>query len=156
MSWLLASGGQNIGVSALSPILPMNIRPWFPLRLTDLIFLQSKWLVRVFQVSSASQFEFTINSSALNLLLGFPYSSVGKDCLQCRRPGFDPWVGKIPWRRERLPSPVFLGFPFGSAGKESVCNVGGLACCDSWGHKESDTTERLIWSETGFKSSVTE
>ena len=24
---------------------------------------------------------------------------------------------------------------------------GGLACCDSWGHKESDTTERLIWSE---------
>ena len=27
--------------------------------------------------------------------------------LQCRRPGFDPWVGKIPWRRERLPTPVF-------------------------------------------------
>ena len=28
-------------------------------------------------------------------------------CLQCRRPGFDPWVGKIPWRRESLPTPVF-------------------------------------------------
>ena len=27
--------------------------------------------------------------------------------LQCRRPGFDPWVGKIPWRREMLPTPVF-------------------------------------------------
>ena len=27
--------------------------------------------------------------------------------LQCRRPGLDPWVGKIPWRRERLPIPVF-------------------------------------------------
>ena len=26
---------------------------------------------------------------------------------QCRRPGFDPWLGKIPWRRERLPTPVF-------------------------------------------------
>ena len=25
----------------------------------------------------------------------------------CGRPGFDPWVGKIPWRRERLPTPVF-------------------------------------------------
>ena len=25
---------------------------------------------------------------------------------QPRRPGFDPWVGKIPWRRERLPIPV--------------------------------------------------
>ena len=30
-----------------------------------------------------------------------------KICLQCRRPGFDPWVGKIPWRRERLPTTVF-------------------------------------------------
>ena len=28
-------------------------------------------------------------------------------CLQCGRPGFNPWVGKIPWRRERLPTPVF-------------------------------------------------
>ena len=27
--------------------------------------------------------------------------------LQCGRPGFHPWVGKIPWRRERLPTPVF-------------------------------------------------
>ena len=27
---------------------------------------------------------------------------------QCRRPGFDPWVGKIPWRREWLPTSVFL------------------------------------------------
>ena len=26
---------------------------------------------------------------------------------QCEKPGFDPWVGKIPWRRERLPTPVF-------------------------------------------------
>ena len=36
------------------------------------------------------------------------------------RPGFDPWVGKIPWRRERLPTPVvwpgeFHGLPMGSA-----------------------------------------
>ena len=30
-----------------------------------------------------------------------------KNCLQCGRPGFDPWVGKIPWRRERLPTPEF-------------------------------------------------
>ena len=31
--------------------------------------------------------------------------------------------GKIPWRRDRLPTPVFLGFPGGSVGKESACNV---------------------------------
>ena len=28
---------------------------------------------------------------------------------------------------------------------------GGLACCDSWGHKESDTTERLNWTELNNK-----
>ena len=44
--------------------------------------------------------------------------------LQCGRPGFDSWIGKIPWRRDRLPTPVFLGFPGGSAGKESACNAG--------------------------------
>ena len=44
--------------------------------------------------------------------------------LQCRRPWFDSWVGKIRWRRDRLPTPVFLGFPCGSAGKESACNAG--------------------------------
>ena len=38
----------------------------------------------------------------------------------------DCWVGKIRWRRDRLPTPVFLGFPCGSAGKESVCNAGDL------------------------------
>ena len=46
--------------------------------------------------------------------------------LQCKRPGFDPWVRKIPWRRARLPTPVFLDFPCGSAGKEFACNVGDL------------------------------
>ena len=35
-------------------------------------------------------------------------------------------VGKIRWRRDRLPTPVFLGFPCVSAGKESTCNVGDL------------------------------
>ena len=30
-----------------------------------------------------------------------------KNTPQCGRPGFNPWVGKVPWRRERLPTPVF-------------------------------------------------
>ena len=46
--------------------------------------------------------------------------------LQCRRPQFDSWVRKIAWGRDRLPTPVFLGFPDGSAGKKSACNVGDL------------------------------
>ena len=32
----------------------------------------------------------------------------------------------MPWRRDRLPTPVFLGFPGGSAGEESACNAGDL------------------------------
>ena len=36
------------------------------------------------------------------------------------------WVRKIHWRRHRLPTPVFLGFPGGSEGKESACNAGDL------------------------------
>ena len=49
-----------------------------------------------------------------------------KNRLQCRRPRFNSWVRKIPWRRDRLPTPVFLGFPNGSDGKESACNIGDL------------------------------
>ena len=56
-------------------------------------------------------------------------------CLQCRRPGFDPWVRRIPWRREWLPTPVFL--PGESHGQRS------LAGCSPWGPKESDMTEQL-------------
>ena len=39
---------------------------------------------------------------------------------------FSSWVGKVHWRRDRLPAPVFLGFPYGSDGKESACSVGDL------------------------------
>ena len=38
----------------------------------------------------------------------------------------DSWVRKIRWRRDRLPTPVLLGFPGGSTDKESTCNVGDL------------------------------
>ena len=56
--------------------------------------------------------------------------SCQKICLQCRRPGFNLWVGKIPWRTERLTGPVFwLG------------EFHGLY--SSWGHKELDMTEWL-------------
>ena len=45
---------------------------------------------------------------------------------QWRRPWFDSWVRKICWRRDKLPTPVFLGYPCSSAGKESTCNAGDL------------------------------
>ena len=47
-----------------------------------------------------------------------------KNLLAMQETRFDSWVGKIPWRRDRLPTPVCLGFSGGSAGKESACNAG--------------------------------
>ena len=56
--------------------------------------------------------------------MSFPGSSAGKNiCLQCRRPQFNSWVGKIPWRMDRLPTLVFLGFRGASDSKESTCNA---------------------------------
>ena len=63
-----------------------------------------------------------------------------KNLLQCRRPQFDPWVGKIPWRREWLPTPVFLPGEF--HGDRSLVGY------SSWGHKELDTTEWLTHTHT--------
>ena len=54
-------------------------------------------------------------------------------CLQCGRPGFNPWVGKIPWTRERLPTPVFLPGEFHGLFRP-------------WSRKESDTPEQLSLS----------
>ena len=104
-------------------------------------------------------------------------------CLQRRRPWFDYWVRRIPWRKDRRPTPVFLGFPGGLDSKESTCNArdlnlipglgrspgGGhgnllqyswlknshgqtsLVGYSPWGHKESDTIERLSTAHTGEK-----
>ena len=60
--------------------------------------------------------------------MGFPCGSAGKESLQFGVPGFDPWVGKITWRRERLPTPVFWPGEF-------------HGLYTPWGHKESDKTE---------------
>ena len=48
VSQFFTSGGQRIGVSASTSVLPMNIQDWFPLGLTGWISLQSKGLTRVF------------------------------------------------------------------------------------------------------------
>ena len=52
---------------------------------------------------------------------------------QCGRFWFNSWVKKIPWKRDRLTSPVFLGFLSGSDGKESTCNVGDLGSIPGFG-----------------------
>ena len=75
-------------------------------------------------------------SVSLPHLWGFPHGSDGKESA-CKAwdPGFDPWVWKIPWRKEWLLTPVFLSGK--SHGQRS------LAGYSPWGRKELDMIERL-------------
>ena len=78
------------------------------------------------------------NAAGLRLLPGqgtrrLTSGSDSRICLRCRRRGFNPWVGKIPWRRAWQPTPVFLpGEPHGQRLPASY---------SPHGCKESDTTE---------------
>ena len=70
-----------------------------------------------------------------------------KNHLQCKRHerhGFDLCVGKVPWKREWLPTPVF--WPGEFHGQRS------LAGYSPWGHRESDMSERLKYThEVAFR-----
>ena len=72
-----------------------------------------------------------------------------KNLAAMRRPGFDPWFGKISWRTEWQPTPVFL--PGELYGQRSLKGY------NPWGPKKSDMTEQLslhfIW-ETGWMASL--
>ena len=74
--------------------------------------------------------QLSVNSGGLPWWLGWY-----RICPQCRRPKFDPWFGKIPWRREWLPTSVILPGEFHG----QRC----LAGYSPWGHKEMDMTEQL-------------
>ena len=74
----------------------------------------------------------------MTILKGIPGWCSGKEptCRRCRRPRFDPWVGRIPCRRAWQPTLAFL--PGESHGQRS------LAGYSLWGRKESDSTEHTI------------
>ena len=85
MSQFFKSGGQSIGVSASTSVLPMNIQDWSPLRWTGWISLQSEGLSRS---SPTPQFK-SINSLALSFLklqLSYPYTTARKTTALNRRP----------------------------------------------------------------------
>ena len=57
MNQLFTSGGQSIGVSASTSVLPMNIQDWFPLGWTGWISLQSKGLSKVFSITTIQKYQ---------------------------------------------------------------------------------------------------
>ena len=71
------------------------------------------------------------SNRVFSFLKGSPGDADGKEyACSAGRPRFNPWVGKIPWRRERLPTPIFWSREFNGLYSPR-------------GHKESDTTEQL-------------
>ena len=72
ISQFFASGGQSIGVSASTSVLPMNIQDWFPLGWTGWISLQSKGLSKVFSTTTVQ----SINYLVLSFLYGTTLISI--------------------------------------------------------------------------------
>ena len=71
MSQLFASGGQSIGVSASTSVLPMNTQDWVPLGWTGWISLQSKGLSRVFSNSTVQKHQLNIYPTVIYFILFF-------------------------------------------------------------------------------------
>ena len=81
----------------------------------------------------------------INGRVGLPRDSAENNLLQCRshrRHRFDPWVGKIPWRRAWLPTPIFL--PGESHEQRSMAGYSPEGC------KELDTTEVTEHIPSGY------
>ena len=113
-------------------------------------------------------------------LLGFPVAQLVKNRPAREGTLVQSWVRKFPWRNDRLPTLVFLGFPSGSDGKKKIhlqCRRPGFgispggghgspfqcSCLENpygqrslvsyspWGHKESDKTERLSTAQHFYR-----
>ena len=130
MSQLFASGGQSIGVSASTSVLPMNIQDW-SFRVDWLHLLAAQGTLK-----SLLQHHSSKASEGLMLKLKLQYfghlmrrvDSLEKTLM----------LGKIEGRRR---GPQRMRWLDGITNSTDM----GLACCGSWGCKESDTTEWLNW-----------
>ena len=105
------SQGQNTGMGSLSLLqgnLPNpGIKPKSPALQADSLPAEPQGSPRILEwvaYSFSSASSQPRNQTGVSGIVGGFFTS----CLQCGRPRFNPWVGKIPWRRKWQPSPVFL------------------------------------------------
>ena len=127
MDQFFLSDGQSIGVSTSASVLPMNIQEWFSLGWTGLISLQSKGPSGVFSKTTIQKHQF----------FSAQFSSRSSSHIHTWLPEKHR-VGKICWRKDRLPTPIFLDFPCGSAGKESAWNMGDLGSIPGLGRSPGE------------------
>ena len=78
MNQFFTSGGQGTGVSASTSVLPMNIQDWFPLGLTDWIFLLSKRLSKGLLQHHSSKASVLWRSTFFIVQLSHPYMTTEK------------------------------------------------------------------------------
>ena len=147
MSQLFSWGGQSTGASALASFLPKKSQGWSPSEWTGWISLQSKVLSRVFSNTTVQNHQF---------LISHPYMTIGKTIALTRWTLVSKVMSLLLNILSRLvitflprskclliswlqsPSAVILGFPCGSAGKESACNVGNLGSIPGLGRSPGE------------------
>ena len=150
-SWANLRAGQKCGKGTflgISQYTTLGLHPWAPsgqVSKSWFIFMTEQYSTfRLVQMKLLWQLykgfceDITFHFSTVNIcwcncwvLLGFQVAQWWSAC-QCRRHRFDPWVGKIPWRRKWLSTPIF------SPGKSH--GLRSLMCYSPWGCKELDMT----------------
>ena len=100
----------------------------------------STWLIyNAVLISAVQQSDSVIYNIDILFFQGFPDSSAGKESTcNAGDPGLILGLGRSCWRKDRLPTPVFLGFPCGSAGKDSACNAGDLGSIPGLGRSPGE------------------
>ena len=130
--WLYRSSLSSTAKNIIS-LISVLIIWWCPCVESSLGLLE-----RVFAMTSVFSWQNSFSLCPASFC-DFPDSTSDKEpACQCRRHkrlGFHPWVRKIPWRRKWQPTPIFLPGEF--HGQRSLEDY------SPWGHKKSDTTERL-------------
>ena len=107
MNQFFASGGQSIGASASTSVLPMNIQNLFPLGWTSCISLQSKGLSRVFSNKHHSSKPSILQHSAFFIVqLSHPYMTTGKNIALTRW----TFVGKVMFLHFNMLSRLVITF----------------------------------------------
>ena len=85
VNWFFASGGQSIGVSASTSVLPMNTQDWYPLEWTGWISLQSKETLKSLLQHHSSKESILQRSAFFIVKLSHPYMTTGKTIALTRR-----------------------------------------------------------------------
>ena len=140
ISRLFTSGGQSMGASVSASVLPTNTTSSSSMA-SPTSCCGKIYIIYTYKLHTIYVCVYNICVCVYTYIcVCYVYFSCGSDgkestCNVWDPPRFSPWVGKIPWRRKWLPTPVFLPREF--QGQKS------LAGCSPWGHKELGMTEQF-------------